>query len=337
MGTETQKEDLQEEVLLEQPDGSVVVGPVTKTEDEHVEDERLGGSHEDAADEAAIAAGRTEEEREEIRARRRKERQDRKLRQREREDELRSQLAARDSQLAELQERMAVIERKGNQSELAQLDAAIRQAVNNTQHYKDIVAAAVARQDGPGMAEAMDRMQKSQRRAEELANVRTAYSQQQQAPAALDPGMVNHAQKWMAENTWYDPQGRDADSRVLLAVDTALAQEGFNPRTAAYWDELSTRAAKYLPHRVGSPARAKSGYNGADSSASGRPNGRSVVTGSGRDSSAGSASGSTESGYRLSAERVAALKEAGMWDDPKTRAEMIKTYREHDAKQRSSR
>lgn len=323
------KQNLTEEIL-EQPDGSVLVGGEVR------EDERLGGSHEDAADEAAISAGRTEEEREEIRSRRRKERQDRKSRQREREDDLRTQLAARDSQLAEMQERLSLIERKGSQSELAQLDAAIHQAVNNTQHYKDIVAAAVARQDGQGMAEAMDRMQKAQRRAEELANVRQAYQQQQQAPAALDPGMVSHAQRWMSDNTWYDPQGRDADSRVLLAVDTALAQEGFNPRTAAYWEELSTRAAKYLPHKV-SPRGAKSGYNGADSPASGRPNGRSVVTGSGRDSSAGSAGGSSESGYLLSAERVAALKEAGMWDDPKTRAEMIKTYRDHDAKQRSPR
>ena len=69
--------------LQEMADGSVMVGgaPATPPQDSTLEeDARLGGSHEDAEDEAAIAQGRTEEEREAIRARRREERQQRKQR-----------------------------------------------------------------------------------------------------------------------------------------------------------------------------------------------------------------------------------------------------------------
>lgn len=328
--------------LQEMADGSVLVGGTQPaTDNAGGEDERLGGSHEDAADEAAISQGRTEEEREEIRARRREERHQRKQRAREREVVLREELSARDRMIAELQDRIAAQEGRSRQGELAQLDAALQRAAQDVTNYKSLVAAAVSRNDGPGAAEATERMLRSQQRAAELTQLRQNYTAQQAAPQqALDPLLVSHAQSFMQRHPWYDLQGRDPDSRVLQAVDGALAQEGFNPTTATYWEELERRAATYLPHRMGAGvARGnKSGYTGADSPASERPAGRSVVAGSGRDSSSagsyGSGAGqSQEAGYRLSSERVQALKDAGMWDDPKARAEAIKSYREYDSAQ----
>lgn len=332
--------------LQEMADGSVVVGgtPVDSGQQDgsttanaaNAEDERLGGSHEDAEDEAAIAQGRTDAEREEIRARRRQERHERKQRQRERAAVHRDELTARDRMIAELQDRLATLEGRNRQGELAQIEAAIARAQQDAANYKNLVAASVSRSDGAGAAEATERLQRSQQRAAELQQLRQNYVAAQAAPQqALDPQMMQHAQSFMQRHPWYDLQGRDADSRVLAAVDGVLAQEGFSPSTAAYWEELERRAATYLPHRVARAA--KSGYTGADSPASERPASRSTVAGSGRDSGAGgySSAGQTQAtgGYRLSSERVQALKEAGMWDDPKTRAEAIKSYREYDSAQ----
>jgi hypothetical protein len=38
----------------------------------------------------------------------------------------------------------------------------------------------------------------------------------------------------------------------------------------------------------------------------------------------------SEGGFKLSAERVKAMKEAGIWDDPERRQKMITKYRELD-------
>jgi hypothetical protein len=114
----------------------------------------------------------------------------------------------------------------------------------------------------------------------------------------------------MERNKWYDPNGGDADSRRALEIDRELAREGWVPTTPQYWEELESRVKKNLPHR------GKTNYNSS----------KSVVTGSGRES-APSGNGGT---YKLSSERVAALKDSGMWDDPKQRAEAVKRFKEYD-------
>jgi hypothetical protein len=116
------------------------------------------------------------------------------------------------------------------------------------------------------------------------------------------------AETWLERNKWYDPTATDADSRIALTVDQTLAAEGWNPKTPQYWDELDARLKKYLPHRY------VSGHN------KGKPVNKSPVAGSGREEAGSSGSG----GYRLSADRVQAIKDAGAWDDPKARAEMVK-------------
>ena len=49
-----------------------------------------------------------------------------------------------------------------------------------------------------------------------------------------------------------------------------------------------------------------------------------MVAGSGREASTPA---SAEGTYKLSADRVEALKMSGVWDDPKQRAEAVKRYR----------
>ena len=256
----------------------------------------------------------TDEEREAIRERRRKERQHKKQAQREREDTLRRELAARDSIINEMKAKLDVIERRNTGSEMAQLENSKKQATQAYNFFKDQIRVGTEAGNGAAVADATEKMFQAQRRLDELNRFENAFKQRQQAPQALDPRLVNHAKDWMSKNRWYDPAGNDQDSRIALTLDQQLANEGWNPTTEEYWEELNNRVKKYLPHRASS-----------GKISSNKP--RSVVAGSGREG--GSSAGSSQS-YKLSGDRVQALKDAGIWDDPKQRAEAIKRFREYD-------
>lgn len=271
--------------------------------------EEAGGDDDDSGEDA----GGTDEEREAIRERRRKERQHRKQAQREREETLRRELQARDSIINELRAKVEGIERRGTSSELAQIENAKKQTAQEYAYFKDQIRVATEAGNGAAVADATEKMLQAQQRFSQLQGYEQTYRQRQAQPQPLDPRLVNHAQKWMESNKWYNPAGQDQDSRIALTLDQQLAQEGWDPTTPQYWQELDSRVKKYLPHRANSGK-----ISGT------KP--RSTVSGSGRDAGPRT----SDKSYRLSAERVKALKDAGIWDDPKQRAEAVKRFREYD-------
>jgi hypothetical protein len=147
--------------------------------------------------------------------------------------------------------------------------------------------------------------------------------QQQQTIQAPDPMVQRYASNWMMDNQWYDPNGRDSESKIAITIDQALADEGWNPKTQEYWEELDNRLAKYLPHRY-------SGEVESVSPSTKRP--RNVVTSSGRESAA--SSGGKGNTFTLTPDQVRAMKDAGMWDDPDKRAKMIRRYATEKLNQR---
>lgn len=273
-----------------------------------------------ADDDEGPAEGETAEEAEARRERNRARRKEGKERRREYIDKLQRELAARDSVINEMNQRLATVERKASGSEMAQLDQAEKEAQEFYSRFKDIHARAVEQADGKTASDATEHMLVARQRMDQIASIKKAMQQRQTQPNALDPRMVNHAKGWMEKHGWYDPSGKDEDSSIVLSLDNRLASEGYNPTTPEYWDELSRRVEKYLPHR------AKSGVQSPN--VGGRTAPRAPVAGSGREST-----GNKAVGYRLSAERVQALKDAGMWDDPKQRAEAIKRYQAYDKQQ----
>ena len=278
-------------------------------------DEPLNSGHDDDDDSTDENGNqRTDEEREAIRERRRQERHQRKQNQRDREDSLRRELAARDAIINDMRGRLDMVERRNTGSEMAQLDQEKKKAAQAYTFFKDQIRIGTESGNGAAVADATEKMFQAQRRIDELTKFEGAFKQKQQAPQPLDPRLVNHAQSWMARNKWYDPTAKDQDSRITMTLDQQMANEGWDPTTPQYWQELDNRVKKYLPHRSSS-----------GKIPSNKP--RSVVSGSGRESS--SSAGSTQP-YKLSAERVQALKDAGIWDDPKQRAEAVKRFREFD-------
>lgn len=293
---------------------------------ELLDDEEPGGqeNHDDEDDDKSLRdaspepeeEGDGEEARKAIRERRRQERHDRKLKDREVKESLRREIQARDQIINQLSGRLDVIERRNSGSELAQIDNAKKEASQAYNYFKDQIRVATEAKDGAAVADATEKMIISRQRFDQLDNLEKAIKQRKPSQAPLDPRLKENAESWMSANTWYDPQGQDMDSRMVLTIDNALAQEGWDPTTPQYWQELDSRIKKYLPHRAKSDILPRS-----------RP--KSVVTGSGQSR----APSQGKSTFRLSAERVKAIKLAGKWDDPVARDKMIKSYREYDKAQ----
>lgn len=314
---EEKKQD-EELKLTAQEDGSVIIGdeapPPEKPEPEG--DAKLGAGDEHGEGEETGHADETPEEAEARRQRNRERRAQNKERRKDYIDTLKRDLAARDAMINELNQRVSVVERRSSGSEMAQLEAAEKEALGFYNQFKTLHGQAVEQANGQLAGDAMEKMMLSRQRLDQIANIKKAMTAQQAAPATtqLDPRLKQHAETWMANNSWFDINGGDEDSRVALALDQAVRDEGYRPETPEYWEALDSKKKKYLPHRV------NSGYN------QGKQTPRSPVAGSGRDSGAGKGGGS----YHLSAERVNALKEAGIYDDPKARAEAIKRYQQYD-------
>ena len=303
----------------EQEDGSVVV-EIDDEEDSENKDKEESESDPD------------EEERKRIREARRQERQERKQRAREREERIQRELAQERESRRQLEERLANIERKNSGAEVAQLDNVIKQTNDAYDYFKSQIEEATARNDGKGIAEATEKMIMARERLSQLNRVKNSVQQRQSAPAPLDDRLVNHAKKFMTKHSWYKADGRDMDSQIMRNIDNAVAAEGWDPTTDAYWQELENRVKKYLPHRV---ARGKVQTNdrGADEmdEVDDEPQVRkakpkSPVVGSGQ----GGGSTGTKTVFRLSPARVQAMKDAGLWEDPAKRAKQIKAYRDYD-------
>ena len=320
---EEQKDDLK---VKELEDGSLQVGdaPVEEVKEEvSGEDESLKTSAEEGDDEA----GHAEETAEEAEARRERNRARRAQNKESRKnyiESLKRELAARDSVINDLATRVASVERQGQGSQIAQLDSAMKEAEQYYNHFKQVNKQAIEQADGALAVDAQEKMFAAKQRFEMLANAKKGMTQQQvQKAPPLDPRMQMHAESWMSKNEWYDPSGKDLDSDLVLKLDDRLVQEGWDPKSEEYWQELDSRVKKYLPHRF------NSSYNKPQQNGQSR---QRVPVSGGSSSSTGGAKGT----YHLSAERVKALKEAGVYDDPVKRADAIKRFQDYDKQQAQS-
>lgn len=277
-----------------------------------------------------LAAAQNDAERERIQAQRRQDRRERKQRAREKREQLERTVESLQRANQNMQQQLQTLTKHQTGAQLSQIDAAIKEADDLAARFKDIVADATTKGDGRTAAEATERMILARERAKQLTAYKeratTAISRQNQNVA---PAVVQHGAKFIEQHkSWFKgPQSTDADSRIVGMLDDQLAAEGWNPETAEYWAELERRGAKYLPHRFkdggGLSKPPTPGYNSPGQT----PQRGSPVAGSTRTS----VSTGRQEGMRLSAERVQAMKEAGMWDDPKLRESMIARYKAEDA------
>ncbi len=306
--TPTDKMEMQ---VAEEQDGSAVV---------HLED----GEAPEVEEKVELSEGGEVEandgldsdpDREQIRAARREERKLKKQIHREKAKESNHLINNLKTQNQQLAERLAQLEKRTSGAELARVDKAIDDTEVQIEYAKMKMREAVANQDGDAVVKAQELMYESQRKVESLKSIKDQATRQMSQPPkptmnVPDPSVQRNAAAWMERNPWYDPQAKDMDSEIAQRLDKKLTDEGYDPSSEDYWDELDDRVSKYLPHRTGNAAPQRA--------ATQRPR----MTGSGRES----APTGRANEFRISPDRVAAMKEAGMWDNPELRAKAIKKY-----------
>ena len=219
----------------------------------------------------------------------------------------------------DLERRVSVQEQRSHQVDLGSYDQAIASATNEVEMAERVIAKAVEAGNGADVAQAMRYRDQAMQKAQQLQYAKQQAAQQRPQPQSqqIDDMTMHYAKEFMSENPWYDSQGRDEDSAIVIAIDQALAKDGFNSQTEEYWDELRKRTARRLPEKFknqGQPAKEERTPRGGPAVGSGREH----------------APATTRKEIYLSPERKQALIDAGVWDDPVLRMKYAKRYSEYD-------
>lgn len=305
--------------VKEAVDGSAVVDLPDNIPNPQAEDSGDSDDDRDNRDDANVADSASEDDdhpddSEALRAAKRDRRRTKKqlVRQTNAEKELKLQMLERQNQ--ELIQRLSVVERKTHSADLARIDKAIEDSELRINYAKMKLSEAAESRDGNAMAKAQEMWMEARQQAESLRNLKKNATQPRQESSIPDPRLQRNAAAWMERNSWFNPDGKDLDSKVAKQVDEQLTSEGWDPNSSEYWDELDNRLQRYVSHR----------YNGkTDETPNQRSKPRGIVTGSGRESASRAGGKNT---FTLSPEQVRAMKDAGFWDDSEKRNKMIKRY-----------
>lgn len=312
-----ENDDNDEEIIIVEDEKKLTQSaePPDEDDDDH-DDEPVARSNED--DESSDD---TDDEREAIRERRRQEKLERKQRREEaiKRDKLELEFLRKRND--DLERRVSAQEQRTHKLDLSAFDAEISKAARDAEMAEQVIAKAVAAGNGEDVTQAMRYRDQALARVQQLNYQKQQVAAQKPQPQQIDDTTMRYAQEFIKENPWYDAQGRDEDSAIVIAVDQALTRDGYDPRTPDYWDELRRRAAKRLPERFG----ARKPQTEERTETRREPRGGPAV-GSGREH----APASTRKEIYISPERKQALIEAGVWDDPVLRAKYVKRYAEYD-------
>ena len=293
---------------------------LTENEDGHEE-------HEDLEDERTASSATEEDEgdgnddeRAAIRERRRLEKLERKDRRDQAIKRDKLELDFLRKRNDDLERRVSVQEQRAHQVDLSSYDAQIAAAANEAEMADKVIAKAVEAGNGSDVTQALRYRDQAMQKMQQLqfAKQQAAQQRPQAAAPALDDMTMHYAKEFMDANPWYDSQGRNEDSAIVIAIDQSLAKDGFNPQTQEYWDELRKRTARRLPERFKTEQRQAAREERT-------PRGGPAV-GSGREH----APASTRKEIYLSPERKQALIDAGVWDDPVLRMKYAKRYSDYD-------
>ena len=276
-------------------------------------------------DDDRVASSNEDDERDAIRERRRVEKHERKQRREEAIKRDKLELDFLRKRNDDLERRVSAQEQRTHKLDLNTFDAEIAKASNEIEMADRVISKAIAAGNGDDVTQAMRYRDAAMQRAQQLTLQKQQMAAQPPQPQQIDDATMRYAQDFIKDNPWYDAQGRDEDSAIVIAIDQALAKAGYDPRTPDYWDELRKRAARRLPERFAAEERAPSRRAEEKPEPKREPRGGPVV-GSGREH----APPSTRKEIYISPERKQALIDAGVWDDPVLRSRYVKRYAEYD-------
>lgn len=275
-----------------------------------------------AAEEESEDAGTVDPE--ERRARRRQEKKERRERARNEREFDKSLIKSLTKQLQEVNTRVSAVETHGLRVDVRQIDESIQSAGNAYRIAEHKMQEAMTKQNGAAFTAALRARDEARDRYQQLSYQKTTLekSDRPQRPT-IDPVVMNHAKSFTKEHKWYDPQGRDRDSRIMLAIDKGLVDAGFDPTTAEYWKELRKQGREAMPQRFKS-----------QQSADGRAEGgvvKKTIQGRPRQLGNGAQIGGVRRGGPvLSKDRREAMTAMGLEPGTKKWDEMVREYQSYD-------
>jgi ElaB/YqjD/DUF883 family membrane-anchored ribosome-binding protein len=220
----------------------------------------------------------------------------------------------------DLMRRVAAVEGASLTHSTTQIDQRLAEVQRDVRLADQILAKAIEAGNGTDAAEALRLRDEAKAAERELTNTKTSITTRRDTPAAPDPRVVNYAEQWKQANPWYDNNGRDEDSAVVNAIDNRLASEGYDPASQDYWSELTRRV------------KARIGANDDRAAPAARDKRKAPPQGVAREH----APTSTRTEVYVTPERKAAMIDAGVWDDPVKRNQMLKAYQKYDRENRSA-
>lgn len=303
-----------EEIIIVE-DKNDLTNPDEVEDQDEGEDERTASSADEDAGDANT------DERDAIRERRRLEKLERKDRRDQAIKRDKLELDFLRKRNDDLERRVTAQEQRAHQADLGTYDSQIAGAAKEAEMAERVIAKAVEAGNGKDVAQAMRYRDQAMQKVQQLQFAKQQAAQQRPSGQQLDDMTMHYANEFIKANPWYDSQGRDEDSAIVIAIDQSLAKDGYNPQTEEYWDELRKRAARRLPEKF----KAERQSNERDTREERTPRGGPAV-GSGREY----APATTRKEIYLSPERKQALIDAGVWDDPVLRMKYAKRYSEYD-------
>lgn len=324
-------------------DKTVVVEDADDSADDAADDKddaRLSKTEGEASDDEL-----TDEQRREKNRRNRHKRRDRYRRLAAENQQKDEQLKSFQAALAEANTRLAKLEGGVVDNQKAQVERAIAGAGRHLEAATADLKRGMAEQDADLVADANRRIAKITVDQAELQKIRDSFdvqdskkddakggdaadaSQKRDAPQ-IHPGAVRNGQIFAARHSWFNPKSDDKDSKMVLLIDASVHEDGFRPETKEYWEEIEDRMKDLLPHRMRKSAKNEDADNDDNPE-----DDDEVEVDAPPSGGSGKKNGLSKNGtavVKLSSARVAALKEAGMWDDPEQRKRMMKRYQAYD-------
>ena len=326
---EDEEEDTEKFVAIEDDPNKVEDVEGDETDEEEGEETRLGGGREEDEDADGDAK----------RTRRKEENKSRRVRQREARDRNERELGFLRNRNEQLERRFSQLEQdvdaRVTGSELAGVDSQINKARSDLVLAGQVIEQAIDNNNGRDVTQALNHRDTIRDNLRDLESAKEYLAQERPAAPAqnLDPRHVAHAQAFMRDNDWWDPAGRDAESQSVLSIDRSLVQEGYDPTSKNYWDELRTRVEDQFPDRYDSRG-GNDDDDADDESGNGRQQKRKSKKGEGPEFRTGGRERPLKKNeVYISPERREAMEEAGVWDDPVLRNKYLASYATYDRDQ----
>jgi hypothetical protein len=280
------------------------------------EDSRLASDSDDDSTDADEASGRKRESAKERRERARK------AKERDKQDLalLRATTAKQDARLRELDKQLSVMQ-------VSNLDALMATEIANAEQMDKIFGAAITAKNGEDARRAAELRDEAKQKAwgyyNQKQQILGVAQQKQNTPAEVP--YKNQAMTFLSDKPWYNPGSGDEDSLIVEAMDKALSKK-MNPNDPDYWSTLDKKVREKLPHKFESDESEDDDGVQDDEPRQQRQVAAPRRKGPPTGGSSRNVSSSRPGEIRLPAEMVAAMKEAGHWDDPKRRARVAQRY-----------